>query len=1041
MRIIDSKSVLDALGYSYEYRVEPAVKPSRVNIRFGDLLPELLGFEDTKWIAQQFLYEHQLEAYRALREGKNVVLRSGTGSGKTEAWAIYFLENARYRDFKAIAVYPTLALANDQIKRLSMYAKAINTSILKLDAITRDELVKIHGVSGLRRLVSEAKLIVTNPAFLLHDIKKLVIDPTKSLLYKFYRSLDMFVIDELDFYSPRSIALLLGILEILTMFSDRKPQIVVLTATLANPEDLCTYLKQIVGRECRIIEGKPFRVENRLYIVLGKEIDVVWSKLRSLLPELRKRSDVDEDIVQALEDLELFKKNAYRVIAYLQALGFDVPSPGLNIEEILLRYVEDDGVTLVFTRSIAKAEELAKKLKSLLNDKADRVASHHHLVPKKLREEIEDKARRGEIKIIVSPRTLMQGIDIGTVIRVVHVGLPEDVREFVQREGRKGRREEIPFTESIVIPSSRWDWELLSKGFEALEKWLSMPLEKTVINPENKYLKLFRALAKVLSPWIPKKFDDIEKEVLREVGVLKGDRFDMDRARWIWERLNFYEFGPPYGIKRYLESSEGLIPLETIGHCDLVERFQVGCFDPSNDAVVTRLRSGRSTRIVTAVIEKPLREFSFYENDAIAEAVEEYRYIKISWGEDPSILRDISRGKLTSYVHCVVYPPRKGFGELKKIPNRVVWYLVSDRPRVTRIGSKHVVTYDRKTIYVPVNTGGEYRDYTYGIIIETDDREDQTLLRLGLAFLMIVLRRVYGIAFETIMYGVERIGEKKFFELHEPEAAGLINKLDWLEVKKAVESYEPDDLDLVLLQQIDDIAYSDMVSLGLDWNIVKTAALRVLDYILMKDRITAKFRGIEVSIPRPSRALKIVTLDALAMNIGSDEIVPRTIVGIAFFDGENIYSYADLYIKYPLIAPPQTLRDLEIKLEDLILYEDFKLVVFDKEALLKDLKELQLKRLMRLVEENAQSLTELLQRIGIERVSLTQLVEALEIPKQYFEYYPLSELHKVIATTIKNEDKLSRLPRIVVNAITKYLKSRTQAIYYLNLIIESTAKS
>jgi len=109
--------------------------------------------------------------------------------------------------------------------------------------------------------------------------------------------------------------------------------------------------------------------------------------------------------------------------------------------KFLLEYIDDDYVTLVFTRGINKAEEVAKRLiHSLPKDLQTRVASHHHLISKALRVSIEEGARRGKIKVLVSPRTLSQGIDIGTIARIVHIGLPESLREFYQR-GRKKRKE------------------------------------------------------------------------------------------------------------------------------------------------------------------------------------------------------------------------------------------------------------------------------------------------------------------------------------------------------------------------------------------------------------------------------------------------------------------------------------------------------------------------------------------------------------------------------------------------------------------------
>jgi len=1042
LRVLDSEALLKAMGYEFVKRVEPGVEPPRVRKRFVDILPQLGEHPELRGIAFSEMYEHQLEAYEALKKGFNVVLRAGTGSGKTEAWVVYFLEMAAKGDFRGVAVYPTLALANDQVRRITSYAKALGVKVVKLDAKTRAEMGKL-----VSREVAEAKLIITNPAFLLHQLKKLVEDPKKCLLRNFLSRLSMAVFDEIDFYSPRSLALLLAMIELMALYSDMKPQVVILTATLSNPEDVCSFLERVTGRACRIIDGKPFRVENRVYIVIGKELERVWKSAQIYLPELLSRGDVDPDVIEALRDFEKFKRDAHRVVTYLRALGYEVHSPGFSVEEIIEKYVDDEGVTLVFTRSIFRAEELAKSIQSRLpEEKRRRVATHHHLVPKDLREAIEEGARRGEVKIIISPRTLTQGIDIGTVVRVVHVGLPEDVREFLQREGRKGRRKEIPFTETIVLPSTRWDWELLSKGFDALDKWLSMPIEKTIVNPRNKYKKLFTAIAKVVSPWLGRRLglDDEEREVLKEVGVLKGSRVDEARARRIWERLNFYEYGPPYGIQRYIVDRAGNEkPLEPIGHCDLVERFQVGCFDLGNDAIVIELRSGRSSRHVKAVIEKPLRHFSYYENDAIAEAIEEYRAIKMKWGEDPSLLRDVARGKIFSYVHCVVYPPHAGFGELRKVPNRVIWLVSSERPRVFRVGSRHVVSYERKTIYVPVNTAGEYRDYTYGIVIETSEAEDTTMLRLGLALLMIVLRRVFGIAFETIMYGVERIGEKKFIELHEPEAAGLLETLDWLEVRKAIESYQPDDLDYVLMQMLDEIGYSDMLALGIGWDEVKRAALRVVDYILLREKLRVSLGSREIAIPRPSRALKMLALDTVAIKLDEDSAIPRVLVALAYFDGEECKCVGDMYVKIPFSPPPRDLRVLENEVDDLVTYEGFTLVVPDRDSVARDLEEAHLRKLRRLIED-AVSVREEFAKLGIEPFSIPEVlrsarVKGLEVPQPI----PLERVHKRIAEELRNleygESRGSWIER-VLEEVKRYLEARVKALYVAHLIALELAK-
>ncbi|MEM0005778.1 MAG: helicase-related protein [Ignisphaera sp.] len=1027
MTIVDSSDVFARMGYEYIERVDQAVEPKRTNIKFGDIAPELKSL----WIASQELYRHQLEAVEALENGYCAILRSGAGSGKTEAWFFYFYRRFKENpNFRAMAIYPTLALANDQIKRISLYSEAINAKVLKLDALYRDELVKRLGSAGLRREISASNLIITNPAFLFHELKKILLNPS-STLYQFIKKLNLLVIDEFDFYSPRSIALMLATIDILSTIADERPQVAVLTATLANPADLCSFLEATTKRRCIVIDGEPFRVENRTYIVLGKNLYEVWSRIRSYKDYIESRGIEDRIVARALEDFETFKKNTYRVVQFLEALGLQAPSIAMDIGEILSSYTKDDGVTLVFTRSIARAEEINRMLKEYIGDA---VASHHHLVSKRLREEIEERARRGEVKIIVSPRTLMQGIDIGTVVRVVHIGLPENVREFLQREGRKGRRREIPYTESVVIPSTRWDWELLSKGFEALEKWLSLPIEKAIVNPDNDYIKLFKALAKILSPWFKVGLSEEEHRVLKNVRVVRRDgSIDSERAKWIWERLNFYEFAPPYGIKRYLEDDGKIIPLEPVGHCDLVERFQVGCIDLSQDAIVTDINHGTSTKIVRGIVERPLRKFRIASHDAIAEAFEEYRYVKTLWGEEPSFLRDIVRGKLYSYVLAVVYPPRKGFGEYRKIPNRVMWRLISSRPRVVKIGDSFTVTYDRKVVYVPTETFGEYKDFTYGMIYDVDDREDSSLLRLGLALLMVVLRRVYGIPFETIMYSVEKIGEKKFFELHEPEAAGLLNTLKWNDIRKTLEEYRPDDLDLVLLSQLDDIAFSDIISLGIDLSVVKSASIRAVDYIMLKDRLPAVFRDRVFSIPKPSKALKILSLEAVTWMVDEDTPIPKVITGISIFDGEEVKGCSELYIRYPFTPPPKSLRDIESIIEDIVYYGDFKLVVYDVDSIVRELQRANLKRLIDIVRERAVGIRDELVGLGIDTPALSSILEEVKVRDLEVKPIDVVSLHsKLIGTA--NIGSIEELFKSVSQYIQNFAESRAKAIYILYLV-------
>lgn len=74
------------------------------------------------------LYRHQAEAIRRTREGKHLVICTGTGSGKTESFLIPLLdaiirerkkEGGAYRPgVRALILYPMNALVNDQLRRI-----------------------------------------------------------------------------------------------------------------------------------------------------------------------------------------------------------------------------------------------------------------------------------------------------------------------------------------------------------------------------------------------------------------------------------------------------------------------------------------------------------------------------------------------------------------------------------------------------------------------------------------------------------------------------------------------------------------------------------------------------------------------------------------------------------------------------------------------------------------------------------------------------------------------------------------------------------
>lgn len=126
LRAIDESPLLDkgpfleatppyASGATLNELIDEGVLSSKFRGLGSDALP-----------LDRALYRHQEASIRQVRQGRNVVVATGTGSGKTESFLLPIfdslireLENGSLREgVRALLLYPMNALANDQMKRL-----------------------------------------------------------------------------------------------------------------------------------------------------------------------------------------------------------------------------------------------------------------------------------------------------------------------------------------------------------------------------------------------------------------------------------------------------------------------------------------------------------------------------------------------------------------------------------------------------------------------------------------------------------------------------------------------------------------------------------------------------------------------------------------------------------------------------------------------------------------------------------------------------------------------------------------------------------
>ncbi len=951
----DSEKLLRELGYSFESYREPASSPEFSNKKFDDVLygriEKLRGLR---------MYKHQEETLEALSSGKNVILVSGTGSGKTEAWLIPVIVNG----LKALAVYPTLALASDQLRRIREYFEELGLpgKVLALESRNAKEYSKSR--------IEEASVIATNPAFLMQDLKRIA--EGKGYLAPFLADVQLLVFDELDFYGSHGASAIIAMIDILSNFIKADhlgPQVVLLTATLGNAKAVANLLSEITGRETVIVEGKPFKVENRGYLVLSKDLEKLWVWAKKNKGEIIKRVP---DFAKLINDFNEFKENLYLMVEVLRSKGLWMPSASLDYAEVIARYVtcERDGLTLVFVTSIKMAEKLTKEVQEKLPPHLrDKVAAHHHMVPKEVRSKIEEKARRGEIKVIITPKTLAQGIDIGNIVRVVHVGLPDTVREFKQREGRKGRRGDIAFTETIVFPYRQWDKKLLKYGSSMLLEWTKMPLENLVIKVDNEWNVLFVGLWKAIKGEL---LLEGERELLESLGLMREGRLTSEGKR-VWRNLGFYEYGPPYGIPRFLKRGGTVQRYSEVGKRDLVERLQPGCFDYTTDALVVKITE-------RGIEELPLEEAS--KEDWVFEALQQYYKAKHKWGEmRPDPMKDYKFGKLSSKVEVLVRPPKRGFGKLEEEPLHVKWVVESKKADVKRVGNKLIPIYNREEITLDSQTYGKYEDYTYGYAYPLDPRWSESEALSALIYALASLRVSEGLDVTELRFAINP-GITKELVVWESEASALLKDWNWKEVAEKVKRHKHDRQTELVALMIDAQTVEEGLKKFGSWAKLKEAAVQLMEELGSKEEGLEKLKEVPPSPERVSAFLFDPSSSKLYLKDGN-------VKEIAVEKPRDLLALAELLKKGKVITfMPE--RELEALVRRYPLLYSFYL-----EAVTRG-------RLLNLY-------TALKKELGVKSLSLQRLAEALGArTNDVEEYFDVIEEAYARLRSLKNKTSSSR---------------------------------
>ncbi len=333
-----------------------------------------------------------------IKGGFNVLVSSPTGSGKTLAAFLGILdsllemaENNILED-KVYAIYisPLRALNNDMQRNLLEPLNELKQVYPNLPNI------RIGIRTSDTTSYEKQKMLRVPPHILITTPESFAISITSPKFSQKLADVKWVIVDEIhELANNKRGAYLSGMLELFRSLITKKEFIRIgLSATVSPLEEVAQYL---VGRnrECRIIDAR-----------FVKPVDIkVITPVRDLIHS--SEQEVEEGIYKTL-----------------------------------INEIKKHRTTLIFTNTRHAAERVSFKLRKIAEKEGvldvNQIEAHHSSLSRNVRLEVEDKLKRGLLKVVVSSTSLELGIDIGYIDLVILLSSPKSVSRLLQRIGRAG---------------------------------------------------------------------------------------------------------------------------------------------------------------------------------------------------------------------------------------------------------------------------------------------------------------------------------------------------------------------------------------------------------------------------------------------------------------------------------------------------------------------------------------------------------------------------------------------------------------------------
>ncbi len=358
-----------------------------------------------EWFFSKFkeFSDSQLHGVMPVHERKNILISAPTGSGKTLTSFLailnYLIGLARKNELenKVYCVYssPLKALNNDifvnLIKPLNEIYEIAEKKDIKLQKI------RVSLRTGDTETSERVKMLKNPPHIFITTPETLAIVLTSKKFIDLFYGVEFVVIDEIHSLGNKRGVYQSISLERLENISKISPVRIGLSATIAPLDEVANFL-------------------------VGFERDCLISEVENI-----KKTDIE--VLTGVNDL--IDTDSYEIHSSLYSL--------------IDKLIQSHKTTVIFTNTRAATERVVHHLKEMFPENYSEnlgggIGAHHSSLSKEHRFEIEEKLRKGELKVVVTSTSLELGIDIGYIDLVILLGSPKSSARALQRIGRAGHK-------------------------------------------------------------------------------------------------------------------------------------------------------------------------------------------------------------------------------------------------------------------------------------------------------------------------------------------------------------------------------------------------------------------------------------------------------------------------------------------------------------------------------------------------------------------------------------------------------------------------